>query len=222
MLEWYINGKEMTKNGAYIKTGYIVTSAPINRSVCSNGCAAYVATKAKIGLKSLKIPVRIITDTAAADGIRSMILSMCIDENVDIVLPNGNRYVSVLVNSGEADAVSRGVIDFTLEFSGYQRGELITAKTPNVMCFSTVPETPYKITATVAAAGSFSMAGVTFTKCAVGDVLVIDGLNGKLTKNGLAVLIADTDFVSFPVLSPGQNTVNCTVSATVEYYPIFM
>lgn len=223
MLKWYINGHEMSSKGVYIAPGYTVTSAPISRSVYSGGCASYVATKAKIGLKTLKLPVKIVQDTTdKADSIRSWMLSVCLGSKVDAALPNGKRYVVALTDTGEVEKFAEGVLDFTLEFTGYQRGELVTAQTPNVMCFSTVPETPYKITATVAAAGSFSMAGVTFTKCAVGDVLVIDGLNGKLTKNGLAVLIADTDFVSFPVLSPGQNTVNCTVSATVEYYPISM
>lgn len=223
MLKWYISGHEMSSNGVYIATGYTVTSAPISRSVYSGGCASYVATKAKIGLKTLKLPVRIVQDTTGkADSTRSWMLSLCLGSEVDIALPNGKRYVAALTSTGEVEKFAEGVIDFTLEFAGYQRGELVTAQTPNVMCFSTAPETPFKITATVATAGSFSMAGVTFKKCTVGDVLVIDGLNGKLTKNGLAVLIADTDFVSFPVLSPGQNTVNCTVSATVEYYPIFM
>lgn len=34
--------------------------------------------------------------------------------------------------------------------------------------------------------------------------------------------ISKTDFLKFPVLTPGKNTVSCTATATVEYYPIFM
>lgn len=223
MLKWYINGTEMSSKGIFIATGYSVTSAPINRTVYSGGCASYVATKAKIGLKKLKLPLRIIQDTTEkADSTRSWALSLCFGSEVDIALPNGNRYVAAMTNAGETTKLDEGVLEFTVEFTGYQRGEKVSAQTPDVMCFSTVPETPYKITGTVPAAGDFTMAGVTFTKCDVGDVICIDGMAGKLTKNGDAVLIADTDFVSFPVLSPGHNTVNCTANATVEYYPIFM
>ena len=66
------------------------------------------------------------------------------------------------------------------------------------------------------------MAGVTFSDCAAGDVLVIDGIAGKVTKNGSAMDISKTDFLKFPVLFPGKNTVTCTGTASVEYYPIFM
>lgn len=223
MLKWYIDGHEMSSKGAFIATGYTVTSAPISRAVYSGGCASYVATKARIGLKTLKLPVRIVQDTTdKADSIRSWMLSMCLGSKVDIALPNGKHYVAALTDAGEVEKFAEGVIDFTLEFTGYQRGERITAQTPDVMCFSTVPETPYKITATVVAAGSFTMAGVTFTGCAAGDVLTIDGVTGKVTKNGSAMDISKTDFLKFPVLVPGKNTVGCTVAAAVEYYPIFM
>lgn len=223
MLEWYINGKEMTQNGAYISTGYIVTSAPVNRSVYAGGCSAYVATKAKIGLKSLKIPVRIVKSSAVdASRTKSAILSMCLGDKVDIMLSNGDRYVAALVSAGEAESVSNGVLDFTLEFLGYQRGELVSAKTPAVMCFSTAPETLYKATVKSDRDGSFVLAGITFLGCKPGDKLVVDGLTGRLLKNGTPVLIADTDFVSFPFLQPGENEVRCTTEADIEYYPVFL
>ena len=223
MNKWYINGIEMTNRCVFITSDYTVSSASVSRSVYSGGCASYVATKAKIGLKKLKLPLRIIQDTTEkADSTRSWALSLCFGSEVYISLPNGNRYVAALTDSGETTKLDEGVLELTVVFTGYQRGEKVDAQTPDVMCSSTVPETPYKITGTVLAAGDFTMAGVTFKKCDVGDVICIDGLAGKLTKNGDAVLIADTDFVSFPVLSPGHNTVNCTASATVEYYPIFM
>ena len=223
MLKWYINGHEMSSKGVYIAPGYTVTSAPISRSVYSGGCASYVATKAKIGLKTLELPVRIVQEsTDTADSMRSWLLSMCLGSKVDVALPNGKRYVVALTDAGKVEKFAEGVLDFTLEFTGYQRGELVKAQTPSIMCFSTVPETPFKITATVAAAGSFTMAGVTFTGCAVGDVLVIDGMTGRITKNGNAMDISKTDFLKFPTLLPGKNTVSCTVAAAVEYYPIFM
>ena len=223
MNKWYINGIEMTNRGVFITSDYTVSSASVSRSVYSGGCASYVATKAKIGLKKLKLPLRIIQDTTEkADSTRSWALSLCFGSEVDIALPNGNRYVVAMTNAGETTKLDEGVLEFAVEFTGYQRGELVKAQTPSIMCFSTVPETPFKITATVAAAGSFTMAGVTFTGCTVGDVLVIDGMAGRITKNGNAMDISKTDFMKFPTMLPGKNTVSCTVAAAVEYYPIFM
>lgn len=223
MRKWYIGGVEMINRGVFLTPDYTVSSAPVSRSVYSGGCASYVATKARIGLKTLKLPVRIVQEsTDTADSVRSWLLSMCLEKDVDIVLPNGKRYVAALTDTGEVKKFAEGVIDFTLEFSGYQRGESATAQTPNVLCLSTVPETLYKITGTVATAGTFHMAGIEFQDCAANDVIVIDGISKKITKNGNAVDLSDTDFVSFPVLSPGNNTVNCDVEAEIIYYPVFM
>ena len=223
MNKWYINGIEMTNRCIFLTSDYTVSSASVSRSVYSGGCASYVATKAKIGLKAIKLPVRIVQEsTDMADSMRSWMLSMCLESNVEMMLPNGKTYVAALTDTGEVEKSAEGVIDFTLEFTGYQRGEIVKAQTPNIMCFSTVPETPYRITATVGAGSSFTMAGVTFSDCAAGDVLVIDGIAGKVTKNGSAMDISKTDFLKFPVLFPGKNTVISTGVAAVEYYPIFM
>ena len=223
MNKWYINGIEMTNRCIFLTSDYTVSSASVSRSVYSGGCASYVATKAKIGLKAIKLPVRIVQEsTDMADSMRSWMLSMCLESKVEMMLPNGKTYVAALTDTGEVEKSAEGVIDFTLEFTGYQRGEIVKAQTPNIMCFSTVPETPYRITATVGAGSSFTMAGVTFSDCAAGDVLVIDGIAGKVTKNGSAMDISKTDFLKFPFLTPGKNTVISTGVAAVEYYPIFM
>lgn len=223
MVDCYINSTNLSDLAAYVLADYTVTSAPINRTVYAGGCASYVASKAKIGLKKIKIPLRVIKKTTQeAEAIKSYILSLCMSPETNLRLPNGCNYIVALTESGQAKKMREGVIDFMLSFTGYQRGNLVTAKTPTVMCFSTVPETPYKITGVVADAGEYQIAGVTIARCAVDDVIVIDGLAGKLSKNGDAILIADTNFVSFPALSPGQNTVVCTTPATVEYYPIYM
>ena len=223
MNKWYINGIEMTNRCIFRTSNYTVSSASVSRSVYSGGCASYVATKAKIGLKTTRLPVRIVQEsTDMADSMRSWMLSMCLESKVEMMLPNGKTYVAALTDTGEVEKSAEGVIDFALEFTGYQRGEIVKAQTPNIMCFSTVPETPYRITATVESGGSFTMAGVTFSDCAVGDVLVIDGIAGKVTKNGNAMDISKTDFLKFPFLAPGKNTVTCTGAAAVEYYPIFM
>lgn len=223
MNKWYINGIEMTNRCIFLTSDYTVSSASVSRSVYSGGCASYVATKAKIGLKTIRLPVRIVQEsTDMADSMRSWMLSMCLESKVEMMLPNGKTYVAALTDTGEVEKSAEGVIDFALEFTGYQRGEIVKAQTPNIMCFSTVPETPYRITATVGSGGSFTMAGVTFSDCAAGDVLMIDGMNGKVTKNGSAMDISKTDFLKFPFLAPGKNTVISTGAAAVEYYPIFM
>lgn len=224
MRKWYIGNTEMTSRGVFIAPGYTVSSAPVSRSVYSGGCASYVATKAKIGLKTLTLPLRIVQETTeAADSLRSWALSLCLEKDVSITLPNGKSYIAALTSTGEVEKFAEGVLDCTIELAGYQRGEAVTATTPNVFCLSTVPETPYKITGTVDTPDEdFVMAGITFTDCSVDDVIVIDGINKKITKNGNSLDLSTTDFVSFPVLKPGENTVYCDVFAEIVYYPVYM
>ena len=54
------------------------------------------------------------------------------------------------------------------------------------------------------------------------DVIVIDGLSGLITINGVAADMSKNDFISFPVLTPGENTVVCDTVAEIEYYPIYL
>ena len=125
MNKWYINGIEMTNRGVFLTSDYTVSSASVSRSVYSGGCASYVATKAKIGLKTIRLPVRIVQEsTDMADSVRSWMLSMCLESKVEMMLPNGKTYVAALTDTGEVEKSAEGVIDFTLEFTGYQRGEI--------------------------------------------------------------------------------------------------
>ena len=221
--KWYINGVELTGRGVFLKTGYSASCASISRSVYSSTCALYVATKASIGLKTIKIPIRIVRDTTLeADSVRSWLLSQCLDRHTEIFLPNGKRYCAAITKAQNPEKQAEGIIDFTLEFSGFERGDLTEANTPTVYCVSTVPETPYKITGAADTDGSFEMAGVTFTDCAQNDVIVIDGLSGLITINGVAADMSKNDFISFPMLTPGENTVVCDTVAEIEYYPIYL
>ena len=53
------------------------------------------------------------------------------------------------------------------------------------------------------------------------DVLVLDGLNKLMTKNGANAVLAN-NATGWPKLHPGANVLSAPDALTVEYYPVFL
>ena len=78
------------------------------------------------------------------------------------------------------------------------------------------------LTATVeAAAEQYNMAGVTWHNVQPGDILVLDGLRKRMTKNGTNAAL-ENDAAGWPKLAPGRNVLMCPDPLTVEYYPTYL
>ena len=127
----------------------------------------------------------------------------------------------VLVGIGNATAQIKA--EYT--FEGVRRGPLKTetiAGGSSFWCESTMPFTDCRLTVTVGTgASSYTLGGATFGTVAANDVLVFDGIDGKITKNGTNVA-GTTSWVDFPTLTPGINTIEALDDVTVEYYPVFI
>ena len=67
----------------------------------------------------------------------------------------------------------------------------------------------------------YPLGGAVFPSVSNGDVLVFDGIDGKITKNG-ANAAASVNWTEFPQLFPGENTITCPDDVTVEYYPTYI
>lgn len=67
----------------------------------------------------------------------------------------------------------------------------------------------------------YPLGGAVFPSVSNGDVLVFDGIDGKITKNG-ANAAASVNWTEFPQLFPGENTIPCPDDVTVEYYPTYI
>ena len=67
----------------------------------------------------------------------------------------------------------------------------------------------------------YPLGGAIFPSVSNGDVLVFDGIDGKITKNG-ANAAASVNWTEFPQLFPGENTIPCPDDVTVEYYPTYI
>lgn len=89
-----------------------------------------------------------------------------------------------------------------------------------VSSFRTV-STRYQITATwISLDAGYTVMGALFTDVAIGDVLVFDGIDGGVFKNGISCA-ATTEWERLPCLTPGENEIQADGPVTVEYYPSY-
>ena len=126
-----------------------------------------------------------------------------------------------LVGEGERETKIKGQYQFT----GIRRDALVKETISgggSLFCRSTMPFTDCRLSVTVgASASSYTLGGATFSNVSAGDVLVFDGIGGKITKNG-ANAAASVSWTEFPQLVPGENTITAPDAVTVEYYPTYI
>lgn len=116
------------------------------------------------------------------------------------------------------------LISVEYSFNGIQHDPLVTVQ--NAAAGFWNPGTlPYadcvcSVTAS-AAASSYQLAGATFQNVQQGEQLVVDGINGRLLRNG-APAPGNVTFIKFPTVTPGQNSFSAADPVTVQYYPCYI
>lgn len=149
---------------------------------------------------------------------------------LDLWLPDGFYYFAYLVNAGEENVLgverNEVIAVCTYQFKGIRHDPLETVHTTaasnnTVYCKSTVPHTDCRLTCTASAnRTSLVIGSVTITNVSKDDVLVVDGITGRILQNG-GLCAGNMTFTKFPSLVPEENTITCVEDLTVEYYPTY-
>ena len=145
---------------------------------------------------------------------------------LELKLPDGFYYSAYLESAGEEQMLGvegEGLLALcAYKFKGIRHDPLETVNGKTVNCKSLVPRTDCRITVTASQdRASLLIDTVTITGVANGDVLVVDGINGRILQNG-GLCAGNMSFIHFPYLIPGQNTIDCVEdNVVVEYYPTF-
>ena len=142
---------------------------------------------------------------------------------------DGFFYDCACTNLGPEIRIGEGAREAQIKaeysFTGVRRDALESVTVPaggKFFCRSTMPFTDCKVTATVGSTGTnYALFGATFPTVTAGDILVFDGINGAITKNGTNAA-ADVSWVNFPSLTPGENENTAADAVTVEYYPTYI
>ena len=144
---------------------------------------------------------------------------------LELWLPDGFYYMSYLESAGEESMLgvehNKVIALCAYKFKGIRHDKLETVESNTVLCKSTVPRTDCRLTCTASQAyESLQIDTVTITNVSQGDVLVVDGITGRILQNG-GLCAGNMSFIHFPYLVPAQNDLTCPEDLTVEYYPTY-
>lgn len=159
--------------------------------------------------------------------IKSKIDSLLIGK-VELSLPDGFMYSAALTQAGEEQILgveyNEEIASCAYTFKGIRHDPLQTVRLQSghpIYCKSTVPKTDCRLLCTAASSyASLQIGPVTITNVTRGDVLVVDGIDGRILQNG-APCSGNMSFLHFPSLTPGENFITCPEFLTVEYYPTY-
>lgn len=161
--------------------------------------------------------------------IKSKIDNMMIGK-LDLWLPDGFHYSAHLISAGEENILgverNQVIALCAYQFKGIRHDPLEVVETTalnnnKVFCKSTVPHTDCRLTCTASQNyASLTIDTVTITNVSQNDVLVVDGITGRILQNG-GLCAGNMSFIHFPSLSPEENEISCVEDLTVEYYPTY-
>ncbi|MBQ7860351.1 MAG: hypothetical protein IJ347_09510 [Faecalibacterium sp.] len=228
--DFYIGGVGSGEFGVRLLSDYTVGGTPLTRSRQKlPGVQGWLPLATEYGLRSIKLPVHLAAKSprAAAEQ-KSRLDAAFAAEPVELYLPNGFYYTASLESAGEAQELSDDgcLLECTYTLLGYAHDPLETVTIPagggTLYARGTAPEMACRLTCTVgAAAAIYTMAGVTWWNVAAGDVLVLDDLERRVLRGG-GNDFANTNLITWPKLTPGENTLTAPDAVTVEYYPIWL
>ena len=227
-----VNGKPVSEYGGAALLEYSIGETPLENSVFQGvNRTNWNLLKSIYGMRTVTVTVIFTGETLNEAKVQRSKFNLEIYGKSDIFIADDGFYYSVaLMSTGPEIIVGIGEktaqIKSEYSFSGirHDRKEKITipAGGGSFFCRSTMPFTDAKLTVTVGTtAASYSLGGATFSSVTAGDVLVFDGIDGKITKNGSNYAGA-VSWTNFPSLTPGKNTLTALDAITVEYYPAYL
>lgn len=169
-----------------------------------------------------------ITDrySAATDNI-SRFEADIIGKKVEVSLPDGYMYSSIVTSVSAAAFDGSGEHDVTYTFMAVRHKPTITATVaPNgkIYCQSTTP-CKFKLKVTLPEQSSLlSIMGIVVINISANTPLVLDGELGLITLGGVNKFL-DSTLIDFPLLYPGTNTISCNNSQSdiqVIYTPVYV
>lgn len=145
---------------------------------------------------------------------------------IEIGLPDGFFYTAYAtgIQAPTFDATGEQDVVYTFSAIRHKQQETKTVAAGGKIICKSNTKTPYKIIFSVPAElESITICGITINNVAANIDIVIDSENGLITAGGINKF-GDTEFVDFPYLLPGENTISCDAAnadITIVYTPIY-
>lgn len=217
-----INGKSLSEYNGKLLLGYKISGCELDVSVIKGrNRSSLRLLNASVGLKNLTLPIVFRgKNRAEASAKKSMFEQEAFGKS-ELLMDDGLRYSVVLSSIGDADYQGMELVKTEYVFAGIRHGDYIKVIGNTVCCDSTLPDTDCVLTATVSEdSANYKVGSVTFKNVVAGEVLTVDGINGRILVNG-APAAERADWIEFPKLVPGINNLQCIDTLTVEFYPAY-
>lgn len=222
----WIDGHDIFSDGVLVES-FTVSGTPIDNEVYQGkNSTSFNLLYSGFGMKTVAVNLFFTAHDRRHITLKKSKIDSMLQGKIELGMPDGFLYTSVLKEAGELAIL--GVEDNQVialcgyTFEGMQHDPLITHVGNTIYCDSTMPLTNCRITCKASKAySSITIGTVTITGVAKNDVLVVDGIIGRIMQNG-GPCPGNMTFQSFPQLTPGLNTISCPETVTIEYYPTYI
>ena len=220
----YVNGVPILDVGAVLES-YSVGGTEISNETYQGRNRTHFNLLAKqFGRKTVTMTVFFHAVDRHLLTIQQSKLTAMLTGVVELFLPDGFYYRSTLDEVGDLQIIGvdgKGCIaECTYTLSGIQHEELVTVEGNTVVVEGTLWQMDCILSCTASANRTSCQVGtVTFPNVSSGDVLVADGINGRMLKNGSPTKVS---FTHLPFLVPGPQTITCPETLTIQYYPSYI
>lgn len=191
----------------------------------------WVLLKSMFGTRTLTLTVIFKGNTLHAAKVNRSKFNAAVFGKSEIFIPDDGFFYDVVCDSlGDEMLVGIGQresqIKSTYTFTGIRHAakrKILVGKNQSFLCESTVPFTDCRLTLTsTQTVAEYNFGGGVWENISAGDVLVFDGINCEITKNGDNYAQYVT-WMNFPTLQAGLNTIETdNDDVTVEYSPTYL
>lgn len=222
----YVNGKCILDVGAVLES-YSVSGTEVKNNIYQGRNRTNFNLLAKqFGQKTVKMTVFFHAENRHMLTLKQSSLTAMLTGVVELFLPDGFYYRSTLNKVSDLSIMGvdgKGVIaECTYTLSGIQHDAMQTVVGNKVNAIGTLWSMDCILTCkTSKAYTSIRMGTVTFSNIPSNTTLVADGINGRLLQNGTPTT-GNASFTHLPYLVPGEQTITCPETLTVQYYPSYI
>lgn len=220
----FINGKDIMDFDAVVESFKVSGSAVSNSFYQGKNRTTFHELSCTIGMKTITLSLFFSAPTRRRLTLNKSAVDSLMVGKIELHMPDGFYYDAVLTSAGELQMLgveqNQLIAVCAYTFQGIQRDDLKTVTGNTLLVEGTAPHIDCRLTCTATANRTTLQVGtVIFSNIQSGDVVVADGIDGVLTVNGNPVV---ANFTRLPYLVPGEQTISCPETLTVEYYPTYI
>ena len=224
----YVDGVNIADYGALVKSFKVGASEVSNTVYQGRNRTSFNVLATQIGMRSIQVEIFYKAPTRRELGLIKSKIDNLLTGKVELWLPDGFYYTASMKSAGEEQILGveydEEIAVCAYSFEGIrhdplERVELAAGET--LVCKSLVPHTDCRLTCVASQDyASLQIGPVVITDVTEGDILVADGITGRILQNG-GLCAGNMSFLHFPSLAPGANEIQCIEDLIVEYYPTY-